>query len=303
MKAGKTLGVVGLLVASSCADFCCSFNPDDCRCAPFGCPPDAGCFDQPEGTAALNFTIDATARPGVYANEDLEWKGAFVFDKTTRMLTYDGSWTGPYAGLWDDGPWTEGTAPNCGHEPIGSVAGDDKFGITAFMTCPTTDVTIEYGAQMKAGGWIWTGSNGSVTVPANSCAPVTLDGLTLAAPGTTDLKLMLDTNNLGSGFTYTPGQPVEVKGQMSYWLEDPAYDDGTHGDTTASDGIFTYTLSLNDVPRIKPAAGYVEFIWVINNVEYKTPGGACEQTGVSAEINTGTGWIPVVIENCRIQIP
>ena len=103
MKVGKTLGVIGLLAASSLAmKGCCWLFPNDPVCI------SDPCFTPPAGTVEMNFTIDATARPGMYANEDLEWKGAFVFDKTTRMLTYDGSWTGPYAGLWDDGPWTEG---------------------------------------------------------------------------------------------------------------------------------------------------------------------------------------------------
>jgi hypothetical protein len=318
MKAGTTLGLVGLLAASSLAmGGCCWLDSDDPSCVcPFGesrsCPPDAGvdagtCRDpQSSGTVALNFTIDATARPGVYANEDLEWKGAFVFNRTTHVLTYDGSWSGPYAGVWDDGPWdTSG-----GHEPKGSVAGDNKFGITAFMTIPTSDLTFEYGAQTKEGGWIWPPiPNGSVTIPANCATEITAGGLTLPAGGTTDLKLMLDTGNLGTEFTFVPGQSITVKGQMSHWLEDPAYDDGTHGDAQAGDHIFTYTLSLNDVARIKPASGtYVEFVWMIDGVEYKTAGGACELTGVSGQTNPGTGWVAATIDlapnnNTRVAIP
>ncbi len=104
-------------------------------------------FPQPANTVPVNFTIDASGRKDFYADEDLEWKGSFTFDKETRVLTYSADWAGgagPYAPLYDDGPWTKG-----GHEPEGATAGDDKFGITAFVAVPTEALKIEYGAQTE----------------------------------------------------------------------------------------------------------------------------------------------------------
>ena len=48
----------------------------------------------------------------------LAWKGSMVYDATTRVATIDGSWTGPFPMLYDDGPWNQG-----GHEPAGATAG------------------------------------------------------------------------------------------------------------------------------------------------------------------------------------
>lgn len=229
------------------------------------CPEGGPAFQQPDGSVAINFTVDATGRADYYEDESFEWKGAFTYDGTTRIMTYASDWAGgegPYAPLYDDGPWTMG-----GHEPIGAVAGDDKFGITVFLMKPAEELTIEYGAQTccgSSGGWIWPGStNGSVTVGPTTTGPVTADGMTLPAEGTTDLKLMLDTSALSGGHTIASGRAVKVKGTFSDWAVDQAYDDGTHGDPTASDGIYTYTLSENEARRLYPASGAeVEFIWI-----------------------------------------
>src|SRR5512140_2510952 len=136
MKMGKvlSLGVAGLLVAmslamESCTNLLCLVDPS------FYCPdpPTVDCWNQPAGTVAVNFTIDATTRPGIYHDKDLEWKGDFTYDGGTNILTPNTGWAGPYVPLWDDGQWVD-----CGHEPLGAVAGDNKFGIAAWMTIPTS---------------------------------------------------------------------------------------------------------------------------------------------------------------------
>lgn len=258
-------------------------------------PPEEEGFPQPENTVALSFTIDASGRPGFYVNEGLEWKGSFTYDKATRLLTYSADWAGgngPYAPLYDDGPWDKG-----GHEPKGAVAGDNKFGITAFLPKQTEALEIKYGAQIPAGPncgnsggcWIWKGSDGSVTIPAGSTTPVTAAGLMLDPDGTNDLRLTLDTNNLGGTFELPAGTKPQVKGTFSDWSPEETYDDGTHGDATASDGIYTYTLSLNAIRRLKLASGAnAEFIWVVGGVEYKD-GSAGELNGVKAFVKGATG--------------
>lgn len=303
----KYLGILGALALATGCGSTGNSNPDPLP----DNTPDAGNeqagFEQPANTVAVNFTIDASGRPGFYSDGDLEWKGAFEYDSATRIQIADGNWDGPFAPLYDDGPWTTG-----GHEPKGAVAGDDKFGITVFMAVPTEDQTYEYGAQTKAGGWIWpAGDNGSFTLVANSTAEVTADGLTLTPEGTYDLRLTVDTKNLGSGATYTAGSPVTVKGTFSEWGEEAAFDDGTHGDATANDGVFTYTLSENATRRLKLTSGTIqEWVWVIGGVEYKKTSGGAEDTGVVAYTKgpSDSGFVTAAITfatngNTMIVIP
>ena len=275
-------------------------------------------FPQPANTVPLNFTIDASGRPGFYADEGLEWKGSFTYDKTTRLMTFAADWAGgkgPYAPLYDDGPWDTG-----GHEPKGAVKGDGKFGITAFLPVPTEALKIEYGAQIpfgpncsnQDGCWIWKGSNGSVNVPAGSTTALTATPLTLDPEGTQDLRLTLNTKGLGSGFTYASGTAITVKGTFADWSNEPAFDDGTHGDATSGDGVFTYTLSANAVRRLKLASGTrAEFIWNIGTSEYKNSAGEGEKTGVAgftkgptdANFVSRTVEVSTTNKNTYVQIP
>ncbi len=275
-----------------------------------GCPeaPPEG-FPQPENTVALNFTIDASGRPGFYEDGDLEWKGSFTYDETSRILTYDGTWAGgagPYAPLYDDGPWSEG-----GHEPIGATAGDDKFGITAFIAKPAEPLTIQYGAQTccgSTGGWVWpAGDNGAVEVTPTTAGPLTADGMTLTPEGDVDLRVTLNTATLGSG--HTLATPVKVKGTFTDWAEEQAFDDGTHGDVASGDGIYTYTVSADAPRRLLLTNGTTaEFIWMLNTQEYKTSGGVGETTGLQAFTKDGAGsftaqTVTVSNNNSAVVIP
>lgn len=251
-------------------------------------------FQQPANTVAINFTLDATDRKDFYADKGLEWKGSFVYDEATRMITGpDGTWPGPYVPLYDDGPWDKG-----GHEPKGAVANDEKFGATVFFASPAAETKFEYGAQIPKGPncgsdggcWIWKGSNGTLTIPAGAKTDITAEGMKLDPEGSVDMRLTLDTKNLGSGHVLDNGETVTVKGTMSSWDNDQAFDDGTHGDVTANDGVFTYTLSQNTaVRRLKLAPGTaVEFIWNIGASEYKTSSNKAETTGVKAYTKNAT---------------
>jgi hypothetical protein len=89
-------------------------------------------FAQPASTVPVNFTVDDSVNKN-WKSQELEWKGAMLFDSTTRIITADSTWAGPWAKLYDDGPWNTG-----GHEPIGSVANDHKLGVTVFVHPPAS---------------------------------------------------------------------------------------------------------------------------------------------------------------------
>src|SRR5205807_5054183 len=106
---------------------------------------------------------------------DMEWKGSMLYDAATNKVTMDSTWGGPWAPLYDDGPWTSG-----GHEPAGANAGDHIFGTVVFVTPPATGSdTYAYGLVDHSApyndGWIWQGPpgvNGSFTVPAGATADI-----------------------------------------------------------------------------------------------------------------------------------
>ncbi len=129
-------------------------------------------------TAIVHFSIDDTAGQHCQAGDGLAWKGSFGFDPATRVLTWDGSWQGPYVMLHDDGPWTGG-----GHEPVGSIAGDHVWSV-AVWTANDAQRNFEYGAISGSvagsdGTWIWSGSNGVFTVAAGTMGPIEAPGLVI----------------------------------------------------------------------------------------------------------------------------
>lgn len=133
-------------------------------------------FQSPAGHVAVNFTIDDTANQSYLGADGLAWKGSFGFDPATRILTHAGAWNGPYPMLYDDGPWDSG-----GHEPLGSVANDGIWGVTAWVPTTATQ-SFEYGAIKGSingadGTWIWDGSNGTFTVTSGATVSIDAPGL------------------------------------------------------------------------------------------------------------------------------
>jgi hypothetical protein len=135
-------------------------------------------FAPPSGYVLVNFRIDDTSSP--ITDPGYAWKGSFNFTSTTRILTHDGSWGGPFPMLYDDGPWNTG-----GHEPSDAVAGDNIWGVTVWVASPASALMFEYGAISGSvdgsdGDWIWIGSsNGTFTIPAGATASMEADGLIL----------------------------------------------------------------------------------------------------------------------------
>ncbi len=132
----------------------------------------------PADHVAVNFTIDDTASKTYTESDGLAWKGSFSYDPASRILTFDGAWSGPFVMVHDDGPWDEG-----GHEPLGATAGDHLWGVTVWVSNASTRI-FEYGALKNSvngsdGTWIWPGVNASFTVNSGATTPIDATGLVL----------------------------------------------------------------------------------------------------------------------------
>lgn len=260
--------------------------------------PDAG-FPQPAGTIPVNFTVDDSAAK-IYAAGDLQWKGSFYWDKTTRVLTKDSTWTGgdgtttEFPGLYDDGPWTAG-----GHEPANATANDHKYGVTVFVAPPATGSdTYEYGLQdvhacsqaaITAGtvvgstcsaAWAWQGPNGTFAVNAGATTAITAQGLTTAATGDRDMQLTLDPASLDTTTTWDTSK-VTIKGSAWNWAEAVV--------TKDSSGKFVFTLSdWVGTGKAFPHTGLLAsgatpaWVWVLNGAEYKGADTNAISTGTTA---------------------
>jgi hypothetical protein len=273
-------------------------------------------FQQPAGTVAVSFAVDDTANK-VYKTGQLQWKGEMKYESSTRKVTKDSTWGGPFAPLYDDGPWNAG-----GHEGPGSVANDNIWGITVFATPPVAGSdTYSYGLinvpyeTTYGDGWIWTGSNGSVAVAAGSVAPITAPGTSLPKFGTTNLQFVINTANLAPG-TWDLTKGVLVKSSAWSWAQ--------FAMTTSGTGV--YTLALSDIVGTgKPLAqsgllksgNAPEFIFVFggtagkkDGTEYKLTDGTAATAGVTVatQAQGSTTWVPATIsiaanKNSYITVP
>lgn len=258
-------------------------------------------FEPPAGHVAINFTVDDALNQTYEDGDGLAWKGSFVHDPDTRTISHSSSWAGPFALLYDDGPWDRG-----GHEPAGSVAGDHRWGVTVWAPNTATQ-TFDYGAIRGSvdgsdGPWIWSGPNGSFTVNAGSSAPVTATGLTIAAHGNVDLRLTIDVSNRGAnlvtlfqGGDYT--NAVEVKGSAWAWTELALVDDGTSGDQVATDGVYTFTLSAmkDKHDGLMKTGDLAEFVFVLGGTDYRDGSAATTQAISAWTKKPGADWVPATI--------
>jgi hypothetical protein len=245
---GAAVATLGLTACGS--DSTTSTAPSDpnCKASPWANNKIPPC------TIPVNFVVDDSANK-VFKDGEAQWKGQFAYDVVTRVSFNDGNWGGPFAGLYDDGPWSGYTVASgntittkYGHEPQGSVAGDHILGTTVFVYPPAAggnSMTYSYGLIDHAfgDGWIWQGPNGSFTVAAGATAPINATGLTLAPFGTTDLRLHLTASGIapntctGTGCVPTPWDysgGIKVKGSAWGWVEVA---------TTNVGGVYSFTLS------------------------------------------------------------
>lgn len=264
-----------------------------------GVVPDAG--PQPDaGFIRLNFSIDDSANQTYTSTDGLAWKGSFAYDDETNVVLRNTGWTGPFPLLHDDGPWDQG-----GHEPAGATAGDNIWGTSILFAVPSEDAAFDYGAIRGSvdgsdGQWIWQGTNGTFTVSAGQTTDVTATGLTIAAFGEIDLRLTIDTSSLAAEFSeFNPANGIAVKGSAWAWQEIGMVDDGTEGDETAADGIYTFVFSehIGRHDGLLNSGDEPQFVFMLGGVEYKV-GGAPSQTGVAAYTQApNDDWVEQTIEN------
>ena len=221
------------------------------------------------GVLPVNFTVDDTANATYDGTDGLRWKGNFTYEPVKRTISYDDTWSGPFAPLFDDGAWDQG-----GHEPAGAVAGDNIWGITVWVETNTTE-TFEYGVvrQPVDGGedeWIWTGENGTFTVGPDAQS-IDTTGLVIAPHGAIDFRLELDTNMLSASFADSTPTVVAVKGSAWAWKVVELNDDGAAGDLTAGDGIYSLVLSqyIGKHDGLLSLGDMPEFMFVLDGLEYK----------------------------------
>ena len=265
-------------------------------------------FTKPAGHIAVSFKVDATAnkdnnRAGYqhYTDGQLQWKGSFLYDEATNVLTKDVSWAGevgPYPLLYDDGPIASG-----GHETADGVAGDGIFSVEVYVKPDASaDTTYEYGLTNEFGYWIWEGPNGTFNVPANGTQDVTGGQFKITSFGPHDMKVLIDVNHMHpdyEGFN-TATDRVFLKGSMNSWTPVQLLDNGLKGDTTAGDGIYTYihkeNMGIHD--GLLQMDQHVQFVFVFcygetctgrTGIEYKIMGNAVD-TGVTAFSNASGNW-------------
>lgn len=284
----------------------------------------AAAFVPPADHVAVNFRIDDSANQTYDTTDALAWKGSFNYDAATRILVKPAGWDGPYPELYDDGPWSAG-----GHEPADAVAGDHIWGVTVWVS-NAAEVAFEYGAVRNytapdGGDWIWNkASNGTFTVTAGATTAIDADGMVIPAFGTVDFKLTLDVSNnganLNSGFSsndWTSPPPI-IKGTITSWGRVVMVDDGTKGDDTASDGIYTYVLSENKGKNdgLLMSGGEPEFIFVLGGTqssgddgqEYKDAGNGATEGVMAYTMPDGGAWASQTIAvkgggNTYITVP
>lgn len=310
----KQLKIAGAVLAAAALAACGS---SDSTPAPTPTPtatptPTPTPFQKPAGTIGVTFSVDDTANK-VFKAGELRWKGSMAHDSTTRKVTLDSTWTGPFATLYDDGPYTV-SANN--HEGPTGVAGDNKWSVTVFVTPPATgSATYEYGCIDQVyetnfgNGWIWVGSNGTFTVNAGQTTDITAPGLVLPAFGHNDIQLKIDTSQLITGTWDT--SKVTIKSSAWGWSEItlPAPTSGTIrtlrlGEHIGAGKTYVHTglMKSGDQP---------EFIFVFNGKEYKDASGTAATGGVSAEhkLDTASTWTAATVQinatnkNTYISIP
>ena len=215
-----------------------------------------------------------------YEDGQLLWKGSFIYDADNGSMVLDGSWTGPYPPLYDDGPISEG-----GHEAEGQTADDGWFSTQVEVVADADeDTDFEYGLVNELDGWLWdcsaleddapasdsvcpSGGNGTFTVPAGSSDTIQVWGMVLEGFGDVDLMITFDASSLHADFVLDDGyERIGLKGAFTSWGNVWLADDGAMGDETADDDVYTYLHS----ERLPPHSGLfdvgdaAEFVMVLD---------------------------------------
>ena len=242
---------------------------------------------EPANPAILQIAVDDSANK-TYQPDQLQWKGSFNYDATTNSISFDPTWRGPWVPLYDNGPISQG-----GNEAAGQIAGDNIWSTEVFFLAdPATDIAMEYGIIDENEGWIWPGPNGLVTVPAGYTGRIEAPGLVIQPFGEFDFRLVLNANELHPGFELPSPtiETVSVKVSSNGWQEISL--------TNHGGGIYEFVWSDHFGPHdgLLNEGDVVQFVFVIDGVEYKN-GGVALEDGVSAytDYPTPGNFVPEVI--------
>ena len=254
----------------------------------------------PPGVVAVDFAVDDRANRS-YAAGLLRWKGAFVFDPTTAHLTPAPDWRGPYPELWDDGGVELG-----GHEPPGARAGDHVWGVRAYVARPAADQVFEYGLEGGPAAeprWIWSGRNGTFTVPAVGPDVVMAQGFTVPAWGTRDLRLSFDVERSAPalGLDGLGVSVVEVKSSAWGWALLPLLPTTPGRFVVVMSAHLGAGTSLPHHGRLL-AGTHVELVLVVDGREYMDAQRVSYLDGVEAEVQAspGAAWSAVPLSVQRV---
>ena len=244
-------------------------------------------YVQPAGTVVVNFSVDDRENR-VYGDLGLKWKGGFFVDRFTRLLVRDDSWSGGvdlygFPALFDDGPWTTG-----GHEPAGAKPGDHVLGMVAFAYPPAAgEDAFGYGLidvmyeRSYGNGWIWSGPNGTLVIPAGATGELVAPGVRLQKFGKQDLRLVLDTKALVDRGWPWDLSFVGVKSGTWGW--------GVAGMEDLGDGVFALELGTLLDAGLLPHTGLLrqgtesEFAFVLGWEDY---------AGWQRDDDAGWFWAP-----------
>lgn len=256
-------------------------------------PTQTGNWPPPAGHVALAFSVDDTANK-TYKDGQLFWNGSFKYDAKTNTVVYASAWQptdGPFPPLYDDGPIDQG-----GHEPPGSKAGDNIWGIVVFVKPDTSnDLEFEYGLINNDNHWLWEGPNGLIVVKKDAKDGTLLKAdkvFTIPKHGSIDIKITIDISKLPKEFAVDDiknAPPIFLKGTMSNWSHVQVQDQGKRGDDTAGDGILSFVQSkvLDYSPHFGLLAHkrHVQFVFQFNSItgrEYKDIDDKAIAAGVQA---------------------
>ncbi|MDY0060469.1 MAG: hypothetical protein RBU45_11730 [Myxococcota bacterium] len=279
-----------------------------------GCVDGGGSTTEPEdhtcpaSYACLTIFVNDRANRVFDEEAGLEWKGAFRLESPdSPVVLLDPDWRGPFPRLYDDGPLPEG------HEMIGATAGDHVWSVRVRTSTPAVPTTLEYGVQYGGGHWIWSCNNASYPCaegytngtlqirPTDTGRTLDAPGLILPEHGKIDLKLTLDVNALaGEQRLFPDKSEVGIKGSHNGWLVRACTDDGTQGDATAGDRVFTCLLSALQTryDGLLYCGTSVQFVFTLGQLqtEYKVDG-VPPREGVQAYLKLpGKDWTATTVE-------
>jgi hypothetical protein len=140
-----------------------------------------------------------------------------------------------------------------------ATPGDNIWSATFNVACDGT--THEWGAVDQNDGWLLEGPNPAFTVDASCNVTGQSDYVIPGTGGQVDVTLTVTDPNMDIG-------GIQIKGSYGGWASEMAYDDGTNGDATAGDGIWTLQVTA-DIPAT--GDGPKDYEWGAERTDCASP--------------------------------